>query len=303
MTQLRPFASTPVESAESWKIQSPAGEDYLVQIGFPRSWGDSSSSDQDQTTESKVPILYLTDGNSVFLTALEALHRRLCASPAPFPQSIVVSIGFDVQPRSDLIFDKRRGRDLTPPSPGCGPNEGGADVFADLIQSRVRPLVHQRLKERRRGAVPGKEALYGHSFGGLFSLHLCFTRPSMFDTFIASSPSIWWHDRFILQEELAFRQRKNGTVGPSLWLSIGGDEQDPARRRGETDEGYEERKKRHNQRQMITNVTEMHGRLQQSDALQNLSFKTYDGEDHGTVIACSVSQSLANFFEDWPFVI
>ncbi|CAH0022254.1 unnamed protein product [Clonostachys rhizophaga] len=281
MSQPLRSSSTYLASTEAWSVKNASGQEYLVEIGFPRTWGDGSNPGLKQPDQDHppVPICYLTDGNSVFLTALEALHRRLCASPGPFPESIIVSIGFHIEPDSKLLLDSRRVHDLTPPAPGCGPNAGGADEFADMIQDLVRPLVHIRLKERR-GAQPGREAIYGHSFGGLLSLHLCFTRPTMFDTFIASSPSIWWHNRFILQED---------------------EEEDPTRRRDEPDEWYEGRKQKYNLAQMITNILAMHSRLEKSGVLKNLSISKYQGEDHGTVIACSVSQGLTNFFEDWPY--
>ncbi|CAI6088393.1 unnamed protein product [Clonostachys chloroleuca] len=303
MSQPLRSSSTYLASTEAWSVKNASGQEYLVEIGFPRTWGDGSNPGLKQPDQAQalVPICYLTDGNSVFLTALEVLHRRLCASPAPFPESIIVSIGFHIKPNSKLLLDSRRVHDLTPPAPGCGPNAGGADEFADMIQDNVRPLVHSRLKERR-GAQPGREAIYGHSFGGLLSLHLCFTRPTMFDTFIASSPSIWWLDKFILQEEHAFLEDKdNRKVAPSLWLSFGSEEEDPTRRRDEREEWYEGRKQKYNLAQMITNVLAMHSRLKKSGVLKNLSITKYQGEDHGTVIACSVSQGLTNFFEDWPY--
>lgn len=243
---------------------------------------------------------YLSDGNSVFLSALETLHRRLSVKPQPFPSGVIVAIGYPLPPDSETVMDPRRTRDLTPPSPGCGTDEGGADDFARFIQQRVKPIVHKRIKELR-GAVPGKEALFGHSLGGLFALHLLFTKSALFDCFIASSPSIWWDNEFILSELSEYLRRGEKATDKSLMLFVGGLEENPRQRRGESDEDYQKKKKRHQDRKMKQNLFAVHRRLEKSRKLKHLSAKIYEGEDHGTVIPCSLSQSLATFFEDWPF--
>lgn len=215
---------------------------------------------------------------------------------------VVVAIGYPVPAASPHLWTARRGYDLTPPTPDCPETEGGADEFLDFITTRVRAHVHQRLKDTRN-AAPGREALYGHSFGGLFTLHTLFNKPSSFDCYIASSPSIWYKDECILKAEQAFRERKpeEGEKKPSLMLFIGGEEEHPPRKRGESDEDYAEKCKRHGERKMITNVQSIHKRLAASGQLSHVTAKVYEEEDHGTIIACTVSRGIATFFEDWPY--
>ncbi|KAL0940196.1 IroE protein [Colletotrichum truncatum] len=283
--------------SETWSVKSLSGEEYLIQIGFPRDWKSSSQGPIDVP----VPIIYLTDGNSVFLTALEALHRRLSMCPPPFPTGVVVAIGYPISPDSNSVMCPRRTWDLTPPAANSSESEGGADMFLDFIENRVRPLLRRRLQETRR-ATAGQEALYGHSFGGLFALHALFTRPTMFNCFLASSPSIWWSNQFILSEEVIFSAPENDRGSkPSLMLFVGGQEQDPPRKRHEREKEYEKRSKRHYERRMVDNVLDMQNRLRLSRNLEFLAAKIYEGEDHGTVIACSISKGLAIFFENWPF--
>jgi predicted alpha/beta superfamily hydrolase len=241
---------------------------------------------------------YLSDGNSVFLSALEVLHRRLAIRELFMTTGVVVAIGYPVPAASPSLWSGRRSYDLTPPTPGCAETEGGADEFLDFLISRVRSHVHQRLKDTRN-ASPGREALYGHSYGGLLTLYTLFTRPEAFDCYIASSPSIWYQDRCILRTEEAFRKRTLDKK-PSLMLFMGGQEERPPRRRGETEDKYEERLQRYLKLRMITNMHEMHERLSESGQFEHLSKKVYEEEDHGTIIACTVSRGLATFFEDWP---
>src|SRR3546814_5939847 len=57
--------------------------------------------------------------------------------------------------------------------------------------------------------------LYGHSLGGLFALHMLYTRPGAFRTIIAASPSIWWDNQAILAEERAWRTRVEQGAAPT----------------------------------------------------------------------------------------
>lgn len=305
-----------LEHVEEWTLKSATGKEYLVQIGFPRDWRHP---DPDKPIiDDPVPIAYvvllplhlashpltafryLSDGNSVFLSALEVLHRRLAIRELFMTTGIVVAVGYPIAAASPGLWSGRRSYDLTPATPGCSENEGGADEFLDFLINRVRPHVHQRLKDTRN-AEPGREALYGHSYGGLLTLHALFTRPEAFDCYIASSPSIWFQDECILREEEAFRALGAVDKKPSLMMFIGGQEEVPPRRRGETDDKYEEKLKRYAKLRMITNVREMHARLSASGKLQHVTAKVYEEEDHGTIIACTVSRGLATFFEDWPY--
>ncbi|OTA67371.1 IroE protein [Hypoxylon sp. EC38] len=285
-------------SAEEWSLMSKCGKEYIVQIGFPRDWASYTP-----PCSTGVSVIYLTDGNSVFLSALESLHRGVCIRDSLFSAGVIVAIGYPTPSHSSKIFNSRRAWDLTPPAHGSKETEGGADEFIGFINDRVKPFVRQRLASTR-GVDVQKEALYGHSYGGLFCLHALFTCPDMFDCFIASSPSIWWNKEFILSEEEAFRKDREKMLDirrPSLMIFAGGQEQNPPQRRGEPDEKYEERRKLHNDRRMVSNVRDMSRRLEASGNLQNISSHIYEGEDHGTVISCSLNRGLTTFFEDWPF--
>lgn len=217
---------------------------------------------------------------------------------------VVVAIGYPTPAGLPYLWSGRRNYDLTPKTPGCEATEGGADEFLDFIATRVRTHVHQRLKDTR-SASPGREALYGHSFGALFTLHALFKRPELFDCYIASSPSIWYRNECILQAEEAFRNRERDFSGkkPSLMLFIGGMEENPPRNRKESDAEYEVKRKQFAERKMIVNVQGMHKRLSESGLLQHVTAKVYEEEDHATIIGCTVSRGVATFFDDWPYAL
>jgi predicted alpha/beta superfamily hydrolase len=240
----------------------------------------------------------VTDGNSVFLSALEVIHRHISIGRPPCPAAVVVAIGYPIATDSKFLFSERRSKDLTLPSPGAGENEGGAEELLDFIENLVKPFIHNRLQET--GAIGiGKEALYGHSYGGLFSLHCLYTRPKLFDFYIASSPSIWWNSKYIVTEEAAFLAATDAAAAskPSLLFFGGNLEQDAVRYPKETDADFERRRKWSLEARMVDNATEAYQRLSKSNKFEKVSFQLYDGEDHASVIACSLSQGLIRFLQ------
>ncbi|YCH20540.1 alpha/beta hydrolase [Pseudomonas sp. D1-3] len=150
------------------------------------------------------PVLYLLDGNA----ALGALQEAQLADLARRGPPVLVFIGY----ATDLRFDAAaRAYDYTPPLPGGEPviddiarqrRGGGADVFLDLIEQRIKPLVQAQAPIDRQ-----RQSLWGHSYGGLLTLHALFTRPASFQRYIAADPSLWWQGGFILQEAQAFVAR------------------------------------------------------------------------------------------------
>ncbi len=159
------------------------------------------------------PVIYMLDGNAAFedLTAgdFQALDAR--GDPA-----VVVGIGYDTPLRFDV---EARSFDYTPPNPNGAAaadvhhperKTGGADIFLDFLDRELRPVVERAIPINRK-----RQAIYGHSYGGVFVLHALFTRPDAFQTYIAASPSLWWGDGQILREEAAA-----ASGGPSLRANV-----------------------------------------------------------------------------------
>jgi hypothetical protein len=262
---------------------------------------------QKDNAYAQFPPSYIVDGNALFLTATEVAWRRAASSHFA-GGGIIVAVGYPLK-QGKLYDAQRRSLDLTPP--GATPIEGygGADDFLDFIQGPVRSAVLEHLPK----ISVSREALYGHSYGGLFALHALFTRPKAFDCYIASSPSIWWNSRCILHEAKGFLERKRATdldeegsektasKTPSLLLSVGGLEQNPPQWDNEPLDHYEGRKQIAKDLRMADNLSELYDMVKGCKELHAVTTCEYDQEEHTSVMPCSLSRGLTRFFEDWPF--
>lgn len=143
------------------------------------------------------PIVYVLDGEDNFpIFAVTARRLARVATRSGIGPGIVVGI--------DNGGLQRRARDYTPPfdkpairegQPGHGLPTGGADRFLDFIQFVVQPALM-----RDHAIDPTRTAIAGHSFGGALVLHALRTRPSLFATYVAVSPSLWLADGQMLDD-------------------------------------------------------------------------------------------------------
>jgi len=135
-----------------------------------------------QSGAARYPVLVLLDADDRDQFALARANVAFLAGRNAIPQLILVGV-----PNT-----KDRTHDLTPKATGPGasrfPTAGGADAFADFITQDLLPTI--RAKYRTNAAT----VLAGHSFGGLFAIHVAATRPGAFSGVIAMSPSMWWND-------------------------------------------------------------------------------------------------------------
>ena len=180
---------------EAWDLSSESGEPYRIFVSKPKEPAPAEG----------YAVLYVLDGQAMFAGFAET--RRIHSGSNPdIANAMVVGVGYP----TDQIYDNRRLYDFTPPRLARVPpmqarlahRAGGNDRFLEFLLDRLRPEL-----DRRYRIDPNRQALFGHSLGGLFALHALYTRPDAFNAIIAASPSIWWNDQGILAEERAFTAR------------------------------------------------------------------------------------------------
>ena len=163
-----------------------------------------------------------TDGNASFPGLWD--RREALAPDAPV---VLIGIGY---PTDYTVDTERRWFDMT--SPGKPPQTmaermmnngqdreaGGREAFLDMIVKGILPAVAQRVTLNLRDLT-----LYGHSLGGLFTLHAFYTRPQGFARYVASDPSVWWNNGEALREAAAFAggvQAAGGTASAPIRILI-----------------------------------------------------------------------------------
>lgn len=256
-------AFAPVTLPQAWQrdFEARDGSRYRLLISVPEVPAPARG----------FPCLVLVDGHALFPVAATAARLQAQRPEATgIGPAVVIGIGYpDARP-----FDaERRQRDLLP-------LPGGADRFLDMIVEEVLPAVANITP-----LDPSRRALAGHSYGGLFVLHALFTRPGLFESLVAGSPSIWWQDRAILATEEAFRRGGSASAG-RLLITVGSHEQEPILA------VTPQRAERLAQARMRDNAAEMAERLSASGRVA-CNFTEFPGENHVSVIPSMLSRTIA----------
>jgi predicted alpha/beta superfamily hydrolase len=262
LTSVAARAQAPVlyDAPERLVIQSKVlGEERVVLVRTPPAYARGTE---------RFPVLYMTDGDAHIQHTSGTIS--FLARNARMPEMIVVG-----------ITNTDRTRDLTPthveraagnPNGPGFPTSGGADKFLKFIETELIPLVESKYRTQ-----PFR-TLAGHSLGGLFAVHTMLTRPELFNSYIAVSPSLQW-DNFeeIDRVKEFFKERKE--LKRTLFTSLGNEPGD---------------------------IGDAFGLFR--DELQRQQLKgfvweavRYEDEDHGSVVLRSHYAGLRKVFDGWQF--
>ena len=204
LSRPRPVA---MEKAEQWTMRSKAGRIFEISMARPSG----------APPEHGYPVMYVLDPSTAFATLVDTVRNQ----EQMFGPVVVVGVGY----ASDAEGENRS-YDLTPPTdpkdlpagpPAGWGATGGNDAFLSFIIDELKPAMAKAV-----AVDPSRQALFGHSLGGLFVLHALFSRSDAFDTFIAGSPSIWWGKKSIVREVAAFKASQEKTRAPKrLLITVG----------------------------------------------------------------------------------
>ncbi len=144
-------------------------------------------------SERSYPVLYLLDGDSFFHSVVGFTRMFSSSKVSSLPPCIVVA-----------VLNTDRTRDLTPTSSaarrdgtvhaGEKQEGGGAELFYRFLIEELRPEIEKQFP------VDGQNFLVGHSYAGLFTLHVLLTHPEAFDTYMALDPSLWWDQGYFMKQ-------------------------------------------------------------------------------------------------------
>ncbi|MCC6070589.1 alpha/beta hydrolase [Massilia sp. GCM10020059] len=169
--------------------------DYQLFISLPRGYAESTR---------RYPVLFVTDANYAF-PLIRSIARRIRNGGEDMEDFILVGLSYakgetpEYSRRRDYTPTANGDRDAVSDMLSPPPVYGEAEGYRKFIAEEVFPMVAHHYR------ADMKRAIYaGHSFGGLFGLHVLFTEPSMFEKYIIGSPSLWFDRRVAFATERSY---------------------------------------------------------------------------------------------------
>ncbi|MFS0782054.1 alpha/beta hydrolase [Bacillus sp. 1P06AnD] len=184
--------------------------EYTIQVYVP----------SETSPDDGYPIIYLLDGLSYFDFAKHVIKlQSLNTLKTKVEASIVVGVChkegdmrekrfYDyTAPANQYIFPehaKGKKMDL------C--KNGGARFFHQFMEAELKPLIEARFRVNQN-----KQALYGHSLAGYYTIWCYLTHCHDFQSYIAISPSIWWNGK----ELLRYLEKADSGQLQKLFIGVG----------------------------------------------------------------------------------
>jgi predicted alpha/beta superfamily hydrolase len=197
------------EQFPAWELpntqvhQLPAqntGRHYEVWVELPPSYGK---------TDKNFPVLFVSDANYAF-PLIRSIRNRLGAGGQNIEDFVIVGLSYakednptdsrslDYTPTNVLKREKKPGENFGAKA------YGGATLYVEYLRQQVIPFVLKNYQ-----VDPKRKLFVGHSYGGLLGAQILLTQPDTFDTYILSSPSLWFDDKtmFRLEQQYAAKQK------------------------------------------------------------------------------------------------
>ncbi|HYQ23928.1 alpha/beta hydrolase [Stenotrophomonas sp.] len=176
-TQAAP--ATPLVIGETFTLESKAlGETRRINVYRPQPWG--------LDPKAPLPVLYMPDGG----IGEDFLHVAGLVQ--------VLAGNFSMRPFLLVgIENTERRRDMTGPSSDpqdqkIAPRIGGSAAYRAFLRDELMPQVRQRYP------TTDERALIGESLAGLFVVETLLQEPTLFSSYIALDPSLWWNKGALL---------------------------------------------------------------------------------------------------------
>jgi len=255
------------------------GEQRTVWVHLP------ASAQGNGPAKKKYPVIYLLDGDKNFTGVVGMVDLLSSVNGNDLlPEMIVVG-----------ITNTDRRRDLTPTrvteglwiDSNMARTSGGGEAFMAFIEKELIPHIDSSYP------AMSYRMLIGHSLGGLTVINTLLHHRSLFNSYVAIDPSMWW-DRQRLLHEAAHALHLRGYAGKAIYLGMAHTQPpglDTAMlQRDTTDDTFHPRSIIQLSRYIL-------------DARRNgleADFKYYDAENHVSIPLIATYDALHFIFKDYP---
>ena len=178
------------------------GENRTLNIYLPEGYN--------QNNLTKYPVIYLLDGSADedFIDIVGLVQFNSFEWVNKIPKSIVVGI---------TTVDRRR--DFTFPTTISSekktyPTSGRSENFIAFIEKELQPYIEKKYE------VNSNKTIIGQSLGGLLATEILFKKPALFNNYIIISPSLWWDNGSLLNQETKLLEN-NFSQQTGLYIGVG----------------------------------------------------------------------------------
>lgn len=194
----KPFVLGEIQELQSTQL----GEKRILNIYLPEGYNPNDTT--------RYPVIYLLDGSAdedfIHIAGLVQFNSFEWINQVP--KSIVVGIA-TVDRKRDFTFpttiEEHRKK---------WPTTGHSDQFMAFIETELQPFIEKSYRTSKA------KTLIGQSLGGLFATEVLLKKPTLFNTYIIVSPSLWWNNGSLLNQSSPLLQ-DTFTQETKIYIGVG----------------------------------------------------------------------------------
>lgn len=194
----KPFVLGVIDEIQSKELN----EKRILNIYLPEGYNSNDAT--------KYPVIYLLDGSAdedfIHISGLVQFNSFEWVDQVP--KSIVVGIA-TVDRRRDFTFPTTIEKDQK-----RFPTSGHSDKFIAFIENELQPFIDKKYKTTR------SKTIIGQSLGGLLETETLLKKPNLFNKYIIVSPSLWWNNGSLLNQDSAIFQ-ENFNQPTDIYIAVG----------------------------------------------------------------------------------
>lgn len=158
----------------------------------------------------KYPVTYLLDGSADedFIHVVGLFQFNNFSWINRVPKSIVVGIA-NVDRRRDFTYPTTITEDQK-----RDPTSGKSANFISFIETELQPFIEKNYKTNN------SKTIIGQSAGGLLATEILIKKPQLFNKYIIISPSLWWDNGSLLNENSEIYQ-ENFEEHIDIYIGVG----------------------------------------------------------------------------------